>query len=149
MLGRAWSGWAGALRLATGASSRHSATPPARTRARGAWRVVRLRRGARASRLRRGRQAQARLAADRPRGGHRHSARPAPREAGEKRRLQHLAWDYDAKADPYGDDDYVSARARRRRGRRGVIVYVRASAAAPRPPNHEPEDGRCLTAAGM
>ena len=109
-------------------------TPRAHARARGAWRVVRLRRGARASRLRRGRQAQARLAADRPRGGHRHSARPAPREAGEKRRLQHLAWDYDAKADPYGDDDYVSARARRRRGRRGVIVYVRASAAAPRPP---------------
>lgn len=26
---------------------------------------------------------------------------------GEKRRLQHLAWDYKAKADPYGDDDYA------------------------------------------
>ncbi len=25
----------------------------------------------------------------------------------EARRLQHLAWDYKAKADPYGDDDYV------------------------------------------
>jgi hypothetical protein len=57
--------------------------------------------------LRRVRQAQASLSTDRSMDGKAAAHDSSEGGVGEKRRLQHLAWDYKAKADPYGDDDYV------------------------------------------